>query len=49
MAALTKESIPLGMAYSFRGLLQYHHSRKHGDRQAVTVLEKGLRVGHPDL
>ena len=26
-----------------------HHGRKHGDRQAVSVLETGLRVLHSDL
>ena len=28
----------------FRGLVHYHHGRKHGSMQADTVLEKELRV-----
>jgi hypothetical protein len=36
----------LGLAYSFRGLVHYHHGRKHDSRQANTVLEKELRVLH---
>ena len=36
------------LAYSFRGLVRYHHGRKHGDMQAGTVLEKELRVLHLD-
>jgi hypothetical protein len=44
-----KENIELGMAYSFRGLVRYHHGRKHGSIQADLVWEKEPRVLHPDL
>ena len=43
-----KANIYLGLADSFRGLVYYHHGRKHGDTQAGMVLEKQLRVLHPD-
>jgi hypothetical protein len=33
-------------AYSFRGSVHYHHSRKHGSLQADMLLEKKLRVLH---
>jgi hypothetical protein len=39
----------LGLVYSFRGLVCYHHGRKHGSLQADMVLEKKLRVLHLDL
>ena len=32
----------------FRGLVHYHHGRKHGSVQADMVLEKELRVLHLD-
>jgi hypothetical protein len=35
----------LGIAYSFRGSVHYHHGRKHGSVQAGMVLEM-LRVLH---
>jgi hypothetical protein len=38
-----------GVVYSFRGLVHYHHGRKHGSMQADMVLEKELRVLHLDL
>ena len=28
------------MAYSFRGLVHFHHGRKHGDIQADMMLEE---------
>jgi hypothetical protein len=37
------------LAYSFRGIVYYHHGRKHGSMQADMVLEKELRVLHLDL
>ena len=40
MATLTKENIELGLAYSFRGLVHYHHGGKHGSIQAGLVLEE---------
>jgi hypothetical protein len=43
---LIKESIYLGLAYSFRGLVHYHHCVKHISTQADMVLEKELRVLH---
>jgi hypothetical protein len=36
---LIKETIQLGLAYSFRGSLHYHHGRKLGSVQADTVQE----------
>jgi hypothetical protein len=38
----------LGLAYDFRGLVHYHHGRKHGSVQANMVLEKELRFLHVD-
>ena len=35
MATLTKASIFLGLAYSFTGLVHYHHGDKHGGMQIV--------------
>ena len=49
MATLIKESISLGLAYSFRGLVHYHHGKKYGGMQADMVLEKELRALHLDL
>lgn len=43
-ATLIKANISLGLAYSSRGLVHYHHSRKHGIVQAEMVLEKELSV-----
>jgi hypothetical protein len=42
-ATLIKESIELGLAYSFRSLAHYHHnhhSGEHGSTQSARVLEK---------
>jgi hypothetical protein len=39
-ATLLKANIALGLAYSFRGSVHYHHGGKHGSRQADTVLEE---------
>ena len=39
----------MGLVYSFRGLVHYHHDGKHGGLQANIVLEKELRVLHLDL
>ena len=47
-AALIKENISLELAYSFRDLIHYHHSEKHGSMQADMVLEE-LRVLLLDL
>ena len=33
-ATLLKKNVKLGLAYSFRGLVHYHHGRKHGSTQA---------------
>jgi len=49
MTTLIKENISLGLAYSFRGSVHYHHGRKHGSVQADMVLEKELRVLYPNL
>ena len=45
---LTKDNISLGLAYSLRGLVHYHHGGKHGGVQADMVLEKERGVLHPD-
>jgi hypothetical protein len=37
------------MAYSFRGLVNYHHDEKHGSIQADMVLQKELIALYPDL
>ena len=42
------KALNLGLAYSFRGLVHYHHNRKHGAVQVDMVLEKELRVLHLD-
>lgn len=48
MEILIKESIYLGLAYSFRGLVRYYHGGKHGSIQIHMVLGKKLKVLHPD-
>ena len=35
-----KGNISLELAYSFRGLVRYHHGGTHGNTQADLVLEK---------
>jgi len=42
-----KENIKLGVAYNFRGSVNYHQGGKHGSIQAVMVQEE-LRVLHLD-
>ena len=42
------KDISLGLAYSFRGSVHYHHGGKHGSRLADVVLEE-LRVLHQAL
>jgi hypothetical protein len=39
-----KESISLGLAYSFRGPVHYHHGEKHGNRQADMMLEEKFSI-----
>jgi hypothetical protein len=46
---LIKANISLGLDYSFRGSVHYHHGMKHGSLQANIVLEEKLRVLHLDL
>jgi hypothetical protein len=46
-ATLIKANISLGLAYSFRVSVHYHHGRKHGSTQADTVVEEP-RVLHLD-
>lgn len=41
MATLIKESLELGLAYSFRGSAHSHHSKKHGSMKANMVLDGG--------
>jgi hypothetical protein len=48
MTTAIKETISLGLAYSFRGLAHCRLGRKHGSMQADMVLEKELRVLHLD-
>lgn len=43
VATLTKESVYLELACSFRGLVHCHHGEKHGSVQAGMVLDKELR------
>lgn len=38
----------MGLAYSFRCLVHYWHGRKHGSMHTDMVLEKELKVLHPD-
>jgi hypothetical protein len=38
----------LGLAYSFRDLVHYHHGKQHGSVQADMMVEKELRVLHLD-
>jgi hypothetical protein len=39
----------LGLAYSVRGLVHYHHGKKHGGSvQADRVQEKEMRILHLD-
>jgi hypothetical protein len=44
----TSHKEKLGLAYSFRSLVHYCCSGKHGSMQAKVVLEKELRVLHLD-
>jgi hypothetical protein len=46
---LIKANISLGLDYSFRGSVHYHHDRKHGSEQVDMVLEEKLRILHLDL
>jgi hypothetical protein len=46
--SVLKANLYLGLAYSFKGSVHYHHGGKHGRVQADMVLEK-LRVLHLDL
>jgi hypothetical protein len=49
MATLIKENINCDwLVYRFRGLVYYHHGRKHGGLPADVVLEKEPRVLHLD-
>ena len=43
MATLRRKHL-IGAGLQFRGLVHYHHDRKHGSVQAGMVLEKELRV-----
>ena len=38
----------IGLAYSFRDLVHYHHGGKHRDMHADMVREKELKVLHLD-
>jgi hypothetical protein len=39
-----KEEHLTGASLQFRGLVHYHHSRKHGGTQAEIVLETELKI-----
>ena len=43
-----KENVQLRLAYSFRGLIYYHHGGKHGSMHADMVLDKEMRVLYLD-
>ena len=45
---LMKANIYLGLAYSFRDSVHYHHGRKYGSRKADMVLDEP-KVLHLDL
>jgi hypothetical protein len=47
-ATLIKDNVYLGLPYSFRGSVHYHHVGKHGSVQADMVLEEP-RVLYRDL
>ena len=47
-ATLIKENISLGLAYSFRGSVHYHHGGKHG-RGQIGMVQEELRVLHLHL
>jgi hypothetical protein len=47
-ATLIYKNLSLWLAYSFRGLIHYHHGGKHGSIQVDRVLEEP-RVLHFDL
>jgi len=38
----------LGLAYSFRGSVHYHHGRKHGSVQEADMVLEELRALHLD-
>ena len=48
MATLIKDNTLLGLAYSFRGAVYYHHDREHDSIQADMMLEE-LRILHLQL
>lgn len=48
LAILIKENIWLSLTYRFRGLIHYHHVRKHYDVGGSVLLERILRVLYLD-
>jgi hypothetical protein len=48
VTTLTKANISLGLTYSFRDSVHYHHGRKRGDMQVDFMLQKELRVLYLD-
>jgi hypothetical protein len=46
---MTKVTPIKRLAYNFRGLVYYHHGRKHSGVQAAIMMEKELKVLHLDL
>jgi hypothetical protein len=49
MSTLILKSIKLQLSHSFKCLVHYSHGGKLGGTQADMVLEKQLRILHPDL
>ena len=43
-ATHTKENISLWLAYSFRGLVCYHHGRKQGSVQAGLIILRSISI-----
>jgi hypothetical protein len=39
----------IGAGLQFRGLVHYHHGRKHGSIQSDMMLEKEPRILHLDI
>lgn len=49
MAIPIKESIQLGLAYSFKELIYHRHGRKCDDMHVDMIVAKKMKVLHLDL
>jgi hypothetical protein len=49
MTTATLKKYLIGAVLEFRGLVHYHHGKKHGSLQADMVLEKEQQILHLDL